>query len=203
MRLGIFGGSFDPVHRGHLLLADCCATQARLDEVWFVPAAHQPLKPAGPVASNEHRVAMLRLACTEREDFCVSTLEIDRGGVSYTVDTLQAIAEQRPEGDLFLLMGADSLADLPRWHRPETICQLATPLVVHRAEAPAPDFQVLRELVDDERLETISQQLVEMPPTPISSSQIRRQIASGEQWQEAVPPKVADYIAEQQLYVPR
>ncbi len=203
MRLGIFGGSFDPVHCGHLLLADCCATQAMLDEVWFVPAAHQPLKPAGPVASNEHRVAMLRLACAERDDFCVSTIEIDRGGISYTVDTLQAIAEQRPESELFLLMGADSLADLPRWHRPEAICRVATPLVVHRAEAPAPDFQVLRHLVADERLVAISQHLVEMPPTPISSSQIRRQVASGEPWQEAVPNQVADYITEQQLYTER
>ena len=100
-------------------------------------------------------------------------------------------------------MGADSLADLPHWHRPEDICRLATPLVVHRAETPEPDFEVLRTLVDEQRLEAIRNQQVEMPPTPISSSQIRALIASGQPWQEFVPTQVADYIDEHLLYVER
>lgn len=200
MRLGIFGGSFDPVHRGHLLLAECCAAQAKLDEVWFVPTAHQPLKPAGPVASDDERLAMLRLACEARPDYRISTIEIDRGGVSYTVDTLRAIRAEHVDAKLNFLMGADSLADLPHWHQPEEICQLATPLVVHRAETPEPDFDALGDLLDEQRLDEIRQQLVPMPPTPISSSQIRALIANGGGWQSLVPANVAEYISKNRLY---
>ena len=201
MRLGIFGGSFDPVHRGHMLLADCCAEQAELDEVWFVPAAHQPLKPAGPVASNADRLAMLQLVGAEQPKLVASTIEFDRGGVSYTVDTLETIHTQRPDDQLFFLMGADSLADFPNWHRPADICRLATPLVVQRAGLPPPDFQTLEPFVDSQRLEAIRQSLVEMPPTPISSSQIRSLIATRGEWQALVPDAAAGYIESNQLYV--
>lgn len=200
MRLGIFGGSFDPVHLGHLLLAECCCKQAELDEVWFVPTAHQPLKPAGPQVSNLHRLAMLQHACTHQTKFKISTIELDRGGISYSVDTLEAIHARQPDAELFFLMGADSLADLPNWHRPDDICRLATPLVVHRAETDEPNFKALRPLVSAERLDRIRQHQVEMPPTPISSSQIRALIASGGAWQDFVPADVADYIRQHQLY---
>src|ERR671912_439798 len=96
MRLGIFGGSFDPVHYGHLLLAETCREQARLDEVWFVPNALSPLKRDHPPAAAKHRVEMLQLATGGHEAFRVSTLETDRGGVSYTVETLAEIAQQQP-----------------------------------------------------------------------------------------------------------
>jgi len=203
MRLGILGGSFDPVHNGHLLLAECCRRQAKLDKVWFVPTAHQPLKPAGPLASDADRVAMLRIACTGHHAFEINTIEIDRGGVSYSIDTLEAIHAAQPDAELFFLMGADSLADLPLWNRPGEFCQLATPLVVHRAGTTEPDFTVLRDIVSHERLEAIRRQQVEMPPTPISSSEIRERIAAGGAWRELVPPGVAHYIDEQGLYAAR
>ena len=199
-RLGIFGGSFDPVHLGHLLLAECCAEQAKLDEVWFVPTAHQPLKPAGPQASNLDRLAMLQHACESQKTYKISTIELDRGGLSYSVDTLEAIQAKQPDAELFFLMGADSLADFPKWHRPDDICRLATPLVVHRAESAEPNFEALRPLVSADRLDQIRQQQIEMPPTPISSSQIRALIASGGNWQAFVPAEVADYIEKHQLY---
>ncbi len=201
MRLGLFGGSFDPVHRGHLVLADSCARQAKLDKVWFVPAAHQPLKPTGPQASDADRLAMLRLALADRPQFEVSELEIKRGGVSYTVDTLAAVQSQHPEAELFFLMGADSLADLPHWHRPGEICKLATLLVVRRAEAPEPDFDVLRNVTAADRLERFRTHQVEMPETPISSSQIRRLIAGHGAWKELLPSAVASYVGEKLLYV--
>jgi len=200
MRIGIFGGSFDPVHLGHLRLADCCWRQSRLDRVEFVPAAQQPLKPHGPVASEADRVAMLRLALADRPEFGVSTIEVDRGGVSYTVDTLREIRARQPEATLFFLMGADSLADFPQWRDPEAICRLATPLVVRRVGAAEPDFSALRPLVPAARLEEIRAAQVEMPATPISSSQIRRLIDEGGDWQSLVPPEVAEYIAERRPY---
>jgi len=199
-RLGIFGGSFDPVHLGHLLLAESCCDQAELDEVWFVPNAYQPFKPSGPQTDNTHRLAMLRLACANHTAFKISTIELDRGGISYSFDTLEGIQAKQPEAELFFLMGADSLADFPTWHRPDAICQLATPLVVHRAQTPAPNYEALRPLLSQERFDQIRQHKIEMPLTSISSSQIRALIDSGGAWQTFVPARVADYIEQHQIY---
>ena len=188
MRLGLFGGSFDPVHNGHLRLAACCREQARLDEVWFVPAAVQPFKQRGPVASDADRVAMLRLAIEGREGLRVSTIEIDRGGVSYTVDTLRQIHAQRPDAELFFLMGADTLRDLPGWREPDEVLRLATPLVVQR-----PDEAELSEVVPHVR--------VEMPATEVSSSAIRTRVAAGESIQGEVPTVVEEFVSRRRLYL--
>lgn len=201
MRLGIYGGSFDPVHLGHLTLARCCAEQARLDELWFVPAAQQPLKPSGPRATEQQRLDMLELALENQPGISISKLEIERGGVSYTVDTLRAIQQQQqPEATLFFLMGADSLAEMPHWHQPAEICNLATLLVVRRAGMPEPDFGVLETMVSEERLQEIVAAQVEMPEVPISSSGIRALVATSGHWQAMVPEKVADYIEQLGLY---
>jgi len=200
LRVGIFGGSFDPVHRGHLVLAQCCLEQAELDAVWFVPADEQPLKPDGPQASGARRLAMLELAVEDCAEFSVSTIELDRGGVSYTVDTLESLCEEEPTAELFFLMGADSLAELPRWHRATEVCKLATPLIVHRAGAEEPNFRILHNFLSLERADKIERLQVEMPATPISSSQIRQLIAAGSDWDEMVVPRVAEYIREHRLY---
>lgn len=200
MHLGIYGGSFDPVHLGHLTLARCCAEQRELAEVWFVPAAHQPLKPGGPQATDRQRLEMLQLALAGQEAMHVSEIEIERGGVSYTVDTLHAVKQQRPDADIFFLMGADSLADFPQWHQPERILELATPLIVRRAGAGEPDYQVLASFVSAGRLQAIIDARVEMPAVPISSSEIRRLVASGGTWQTMVPERVAKYVEEHRLY---
>ncbi len=115
MRLGILGGTFDPVHYGHLLLAEQTREQCGLDRIWFLPAAVPPHKRSAPLTPGARRIEMLRLAIAGHEAFEVSTLEIDRGGVSYTLDTLSAVRQQQPEAELFFLMGADSLRDLPTW----------------------------------------------------------------------------------------
>jgi nicotinate-nucleotide adenylyltransferase len=200
MRLGVFGGSFDPVHLGHLRLADSCWRQAGLDRVEFVPAASQPHKPGGAEASDADRVAMLRLAVVDRPEFSVSTIEIDRGGVSYTADTLRELSALHRGAELFFLMGSDSLTDLPNWREPEAILHLATPLVVRRPGVAEPDFDALRSLVSDARLAEIRAAEVEMPQTPISSSETRRLIAEGGDWRSLVPAAVADYIDKQDLY---
>jgi len=200
MRLGLFGGSFDPVHRGHLELARCCQAAARLDEVWFIPAATQPLKERGPVASDLDRVAMLGLAVVDEPTWRVSEIELGRGGVSYTVDTLRAIQLQQPHAELFFMMGADSLHDFPRWREPEEILKLATPLVVARAGEPPPDFTSLGGLCSGDRIEAIRAAQVPMPATPISSSEIRSRAARGESIAELVPPVVRQFIQDQKLY---
>lgn len=196
MRLGIFGGSFDPVHNGHLALARACQTQAGLDEVWFMPTAVQPLKQHGPHATDTQRLEMLQLAINSEPGLRISKLEIDRGGVSYTIDTLRQLDEQLPDAVLFFLMGADAVHDAPHWREPRTIFALATPLVVHRAGEPEPDLVALRTLCAPNK----QPHLVEMPSVDISSTEIRRRAAAGAPLDGLVPPAVATYIAAHRLY---
>jgi nicotinate-nucleotide adenylyltransferase len=198
--MGVFGGTFDPVHWGHLRLAECCTQQASLEQVAFVPAAQQPHKPHAPRASDADRVAMLELAIAAHSTWRVSTIELERGGRSYTVDTLRELSARAPDAELFVLMGADSLVDLPRWREAAEICRLATPLVVRRPESPEPDFSALAGLVSPGRLAEISRYRIAMPATPISSSELQRLIRTGGEWQALTPPAVADYIVKRGLY---
>ncbi|MGC4004614.1 MAG: nicotinate (nicotinamide) nucleotide adenylyltransferase [Pirellulales bacterium] len=118
MRLGVFGGSFDPVHLGHLILAESCREQAALDRVLFIPTHIQPHKQGHTPAPDLARLEMLKLAIGGNSAFELSTREVDRGGVSYTVETLTHLKAERPEAELFFMMGADSLADFPKWREP-------------------------------------------------------------------------------------
>jgi nicotinate-nucleotide adenylyltransferase len=200
MRIGVFGGSFDPVHFGHLLLAEMCREQYALDEVWFVPAAVAPHKPQHAVAGAAERFEMLQLATGGHEAFRVSRLEIDRGGTSYTVDTLAQIHAQYPDAALFLIMGSDSLADLVNWRDPAGICQLATPLVVHRAGTAAPDFGPLRRLLGSQRFAAVGEHIVAMPAVELSSREIRRRIAAGASVRYQTPRAVEQYIRAHGCY---
>jgi nicotinate-nucleotide adenylyltransferase len=196
MRLGIFGGSFDPVHNAHLALARACQQQAELDEVWFTPTAIQPLKQQGPCATDRQRLEMLRIAIRDEPCWRVCSIEIDRGGFSYTVDTLWQIYEELPEAELFFLIGADALHDADKWKEPREIFRLATPLVVCRPGQPAPDLEQLNLLCTA----ATSPQLIEMPAMDVSSSEIRRRASAGEPIDDLVPDAVAEFIARQRLY---
>lgn len=200
MRLGIFGGSFDPVHYGHLLLAESCREQCRLDEVWFLPAASPPHKQQRRLTAATHRVAMLHLAIAGYSPFRVSSLEIERGGVSYTVETLRHVRMLQPEAELFFLMGADSLADLPNWREPVELLQLATPVVVRRRGAPEPQFSQLQPLVSPERLASIQTYAVEMPVIELSSTELRARSSLGRSLRYQTPRAVERYIVEHRLY---
>src|SRR4051812_30152175 len=189
MRLGIFGGSFDPVHNAHLALARACQQQASLDAVWFTPTAIQPLKENGPQATNAQRVEMLHLAIDDEPSWRVCTLEVDRGGRSYSIDTLRQIDEELPEAELFFLMGADAARDAPRWREPRELFELATPLIVRRGGESEPDLQAIRALCPAEHQPV----LIEMPAFLVSSSEIRRRIAGGKSLEDLVPPPVAQY----------
>jgi len=200
MRLGIFGGSFNPVHYGHLLLAESCRETCALDEVWLVPAAVPPHKQSAVLAPGKARLEMLELALAGNEVLRPSAIELERGGVSYTVDTLASIAEQKRGANLFVLMGADSLADLPTWREPARICTLATPIVVRRAGSPEPDFAVLAPLVSAERLAEIRRLQVEMPMIELSSTDLRERAAAGKSLRFRTPRAVEKYIETHGLY---
>jgi nicotinate-nucleotide adenylyltransferase len=200
MRIGIFGGSFDPVHYGHLLLAETCREQAQLDQVWFLPAATPPHKRTLMLAPPRQRIEMLELAIAGHGALRVSTLEIDRGGVSYTVDTLRQIAAENPHDVLFLLMGGDTLDDFPKWREPGAILELATPLVVQRHGAPTPNYPALAGLVSATRLAEIRDLHVDMPVMELSSSDLRERLRAGRSIRYRTPRAVEKYLKENRLY---
>jgi nicotinate-nucleotide adenylyltransferase len=200
MRLGIFGGTFDPVHYGHLLLAECCREQCQLDQVWFMPADIPPHKQERPLTPGRQRVEMLELAIGGHEAFSVSRLELERGGVSYTVDTLAQIHEQDPSRELYLLLGADSVLDLPHWKEPGRICELANLAMVGRVgqamgELAAAAQQSLAKQTSDLRLRQ-----VEMPLIELSSSDLRQRAASRGSLRYRTPRAVEKYIESAGLY---
>ena len=158
MRLGIFGGTFDPVHYGHLLLAECCREQCKLDEVWFLPAAVPPHKQDLELSSAEDRINMLELAIAGQSAFGVCRYEIDRGGVNYTFETLAHFHEEDPCRELFFLLGADMLADLPHWRHPAQILELAVPVAVRRPGAGELDFAEFAPFASPERSDANSRQ---------------------------------------------
>lgn len=196
MRLGILGGSFDPVHIGHLALARACQQQAKLDEVWFVPTSVQPLKQHGPHATDAERIEMLRLATAEEAAWRVCTLEVDRGGMSFTVDTLRQLHEELPNAELYFLIGSDALRDVAHWREPREIFRLATPLVVHRAGEPQPDLTTLRSNCTQSTLP----QVIDMPELDVSSTKIRRRVAKEEPIDELVSPPVAAFVHQHGIY---
>jgi nicotinate-nucleotide adenylyltransferase len=208
MRLGIFGGSFNPVHYGHLLLAESAREQLALEEVWLIPAAVSPFKVGQEQAPAKVRLEMLELALAGSEHLRASSLEIDRGGISYTVETLAEIARQHPATArpadritaLFLLMGADALHDLPTWREPARICELATPAVVRRGGAPDPDFSGLAAIVSPDRLAEIRAAQVQMPLVELSSTDLRARAAAGQSLRYRTPRAVEKYIETHCLY---
>lgn len=199
MRIGVYGGSFDPVHLGHLLLAECCREQLQLDEVLFTPAGVAPHKHAGSAANAAQRQEMLRLAIAGRSDFAVCTLEVDRGGLSYTVDTLRTLAAERPEDQLFLLLGADMAADLPNWREPDEICRLALPVCAARA-GQAVDWGAIEQVASPDRAAEARAAAVAMPAIGVSSSDLRARAAAGRSLRYRTPRAVEEYIRAHRIY---
>ncbi|MEP6693673.1 MAG: nicotinate-nucleotide adenylyltransferase [Chloroflexota bacterium] len=183
-RIGVFGGTFDPVHVGHLAIALAALESVPLDRVMFVPARRSPLKDRDPLAGVDDRVAMLEAATQSEPRFSVSRAELDRDGVSYTVDTLEAL---RTQGELFLILGSDALADLARWRAPDRIRELATILVAARPGAPEPDPVHRAQAFDAPRLD-------------ISSRELRARAARGMSLRYLVPDAVWEYIRTRGLY---
>jgi nicotinate-nucleotide adenylyltransferase len=200
MRLGLYGGSFDPVHYGHLLLAETCREQCRLDAVWFAPAAIPPHKQDRTLSPAADRIEMLKLAIGGHEPFTIFTGEVDRGGISYTVETLEQLHEELPEAELFFLMGADSLADLPTWREPQRICELAFPIIVRRAGSPQADDSILSQLMTADRLATARAHRVEMPVIDLRATDIRRRVAASQSIRFRTPRAVEKFIETHGLY---
>ncbi|MCX5770659.1 MAG: nicotinate-nucleotide adenylyltransferase [Candidatus Hydrogenedentes bacterium] len=189
-RIGIFGGTFDPVHNAHLRIARAALDAGKLDLVYFVVAARPPHKQTVTHASPEDRLAMVRAAVEGDPRLHASDVELVREGYSYTVDTIQEFQRRHPGAELFLIIGYDSLLDLPRWRRPDHIVECCRLLVAPRPrmnEPPAPEFEG-------------AYQILPFQETDLSSTEIRRRVAAGEPIEGLVPPAVERIIREKGIY---
>ncbi|MFH5805203.1 nicotinate-nucleotide adenylyltransferase [Alienimonas sp. DA493] len=191
MKIGLFGGTFDPVHLGHLLLAEQCREELELDEVRFLPAASNPLKETGPVADGPQRCEMVQFAISGNPAFSVDRREVKRGGPSFAVETLAEVAAENPEAELFFLMGADALSDLPNWKEPERVLELATVVAVNRGDVPA----VVPDGVNADRV-----RFVAMPACDVSATELRRRAAEGLSLRYRTPAAVIAYLHDKYLY---
>ena len=183
MRIGIFGGSFDPVHHGHLILARAASEELGLDRILFIPANMSPHKTDGKPASAEDRLAMIQLAIAGEDGFEVSDLELHRPPPSYTVDTLRELKSSHPHDEFVLLIGADNVAKFETWYEPDEICRRAQIVVLNRAHhQTSHDWPVVRRLVD------------------LSSTDLRARVSAGRSIRYLTPDAVCDYIQMKGLY---
>ena len=189
-RLGVFGGTFDPVHLGHLRAAECARVDARLDTVLFLPSGQPPHRP-GPLAPPFDRYAMVSLATAGHGPFRPSELELQREGPSYTVDTLRALRGRHPQAELFLLLGTDAFAEMGTWHEAAEVARAAAVVVIERPGA---------ERGPDPALPGLATVRVSAPALDVSSSQVRRLRGEGRSVRYLVPDTVADYIEKKELY---
>ncbi len=199
-RVVLFGGTFDPVHLGHTAVAAFAAERLDADKVVFVPARRSPHKRENPVASGEDRLAMLRLAAADCNRFEVSDCELRREGPSYTLDTVLGFRRRLgSDAKLYWLIGADMARDLPKWHRVSELLDACTLCIMRRGGYPPPELEGLESL-GTARAARLRESVLETPPVDISSSEIRRRLATGEDVTGLLSPKVLDYIEKNGLY---
>jgi nicotinate-nucleotide adenylyltransferase len=186
--IGLFGGSFDPIHHGHLIAGQVAAEALGLDQLRYVPARQQPFKQGRHAAPADDRAAMLELAVAGTPNLAVERVELDRPGPSYTVDTLRALRAREPEAAFTLLLGSDAAAELEAWHEAGALPGLARIVVFARAGAPVPASGLISDRV-------------EVPAVEISATEIRRRVRAGQSIRFWVPDAVAEYVARHRLYL--
>ena len=186
--IGLLGGSFDPVHHGHLIVARVAAEALRLDELRFVPAREQPFKRGRHAAPAADRAVMLELAIAGSPGFAVERAELERPAPSYTVDTLEALRTREPAARFTLLLGADAAAELPGWHRAAELPGLARIVVFGRPGSPVPASALIAGAI-------------EVPAIDISATDIRRRVRAGLPIRYWVPDAVAEYMVRHRLYL--
>jgi nicotinate-nucleotide adenylyltransferase len=186
--IGLFGGSFDPVHHGHLIVAQVAAEKLGLESLRFLPARAQPFKQGRHGTSPEHRVAMLELAVSKTPGFEVERSELERAGPSYTVHTLEELQRREPGSKFVLLLGSDAAAELHAWHEADQIPQRARIVVFARPGSVVPDSRWIAETIV-------------VPAIDISATEVRRRIQRGQSIRYWVPDPVAEYIVRHRLYL--
>ena len=198
-RLGLFGGTFDPIHVAHLAVAEAARDALRLEQVVFMPAGQPPHKPGQAISPAADRLAMIQAAVADNPGFAVSTLELEREGPSYTVDTLEAMAADADTGAdaVALIVSAEAAAGLATWRRPERVLELATLVIAPRDGFPDLDAEAIARLVAGANARVIT---LDGPRLRLSASDIRGRAAAGRSIRYLVPDAVRDYIGDHALY---
>ncbi len=199
MKIGVLGGTFDPVHKGHLSIAEEARDRLNLDEVLFVPAGQPWQKSDRHITSPEHRLQMLRLAISSCSYCRLSAIEIDRPGISFTVDTIAGLKEQLGgAAEPYFILGWDSLVRLHQWKEPSRLIEMCRLVAVPRPGYPPPDVSALEAAVPG-----IAQRLIllDRPEVPVSATEVRERVASGLPIRPLVPEAVAEYIESNKLYL--
>ncbi|MCS6864045.1 MAG: nicotinate-nucleotide adenylyltransferase [Gemmataceae bacterium] len=199
MRIGIFGGTFDPVHVGHLIVAEQCRVQGHLDEVWFVPSAQPPHKPT-VITRFEQRCDMLELAIAGHPAFRVNRIEKERAEPSYTAVTLEQLHLRHPGYEFSLVLGSDCLPDLPGWYEPQKVIALAELIVVPRPGGMLWTGERLARALHIAATQ-VRLRFVTCPMIDIASRELRRAVSDGWSIRYLVPRAVEEYIRERKLYV--
>jgi len=199
--IGLFGGSFNPVHMGHLILAEIARTEAKLDQMLFVPAKEPPHKIMRRLAPAEDRLRMTELAVEDNDYFQISEIELKREGPSYTLLTVRELRDRLETGDnLFLVVGADSVHEMPDWWHAKELVREIPIIALRRPGYPMGNLEKVRAEFGDEAVEQIQELAVETPLLQISSTDIRKRIRTGRTIRYLVPDKVRAFILENQLY---
>jgi nicotinate-nucleotide adenylyltransferase len=200
-KTALFGGTFDPIHRGHIDVARSALDIIGADKLIFVPARHSALKTTTPVASDADRLYMIRLAIAGIEGFGVSDWELKRPGPSYTIDTVRHFQQTLgSEMELYWLLGADSIGELPRWYKIQKLIDECFLSCMYRAGYEPPDFSRFTDSLGAERVKKLQDNIIETPLVDISSTQIRARLAKGQDADDMLKPKVAEYVREKKLY---
>lgn len=197
-KTGIMGGTFNPIHYGHLLLAEQAREIAGLDEILFMPSGNSYMKNSSEIAAGEHRLAMTELALSGNSFFTLSTLEMEREGATYTCDTLRILRQRHPKTQYYFILGADNLFSIESWKDPEVIlgnCHLITTARGEKSEADIEKQAAYLEQKYDTRVILLPERKIDL-----SSSEIRKKLQSGESVRYMVPDRVLSYIQEHELY---
>lgn len=198
VRVGIMGGTFNPIHLGHVIAGNCALEQYHLDKVLFMPTKTPPHKPASEIADGIHRANMVERAIQENPQFVLSCLELEREGVTYTVDTLRALHQMQEDCEYYFIIGADSLFSFQTWKEPAEILKLATVLVASRYGLPREKLEGQIAILKKQYGGVI--EVIEIPTIGISSSELRDKVRTKKSIQYLVDEKVRIYIQENGLY---
>ena len=218
MRIGLLGGTFNPIHSGHLHIAEAVQKKLHLDRILFIPSGNPPHKKEQAIPPAEHRLEMTRLALLNRPDFELCDIEVKRPGKSYSVETVAELKRRYPNDRLFFIIGTDAFCDLPTWREPERLLTLCDFVVVSRPGHPFSSPPSLPSLqnIDPRTLQELDRReggiatfpitpqtaihFVSIPPSPTSASEIRKQLAAGKEMKNLLPEPVASYIIKNKLY---
>ncbi len=201
-KIVLFGGTFDPIHLGHTTVANAATQLLEAEILIFIPAKRSPLKGFLPTANNTHRMNMIELAIQENDRFDISDCELRRPAPSYTIDTVRRFQEKHgSDASIYWLLGADSLDDLKHWHKAQELIDTCNLAIMHRGGYETPTFEKYLPIWGPDRVEKLRANVIETPSIDISSTEVRKRLATGSSTKGMLDPNVAHYIARNGLYV--